>query len=128
MLYKKTMLALFKLKRMLSGTGLKAAIMLDLFDRLVKPIALYGSEIWGIGFLNCNSAERLRQSMTFPMCEKVNLSFCRYVPDIHKTAKSSALRGELGRFPLGIDIVGNITKYHDYLLAKEEGTIMQKGF
>ncbi len=102
--------------------------MLDLFHRLVKPIALYGSDIWGIGFLSCNSAERLWQSMTAQICEKLNLSFCRYVLDIHRTAKSSALRGELGRFPLGIDIVGNITKYHDYmyLLANEEGTIMQE--
>ena len=60
---------------MLSGTGLNPAIMSDLFDRLVKPIALYGSEIMGIDFLNCNSTERLRQSMTSPMCEKLNLSW-----------------------------------------------------
>ncbi len=111
---------------MLSGTGLKATIMLDQFDRLVKSKALYGSEIWGIGFLSCNSAERLWQSMTAPMCEILNLSFCRYVLDVHRTAKSSALSGELGRFPLGIDTVGNITKYYDYLFAKEEGTIMHE--
>ncbi len=66
--------------------------------------------------------------MTSPMCEKLNLSFCRYVLGVHRMAQSSAVRGELGRFPLGIDIVGNITKYYEYLLTKEEGTIMHEAF
>ena len=47
-----------------SHASLNPTIMLDLFDPLVKPRALYGSEICGIDFLNCNSTERLRQSMT----------------------------------------------------------------
>ncbi len=65
--------------------------------------------------------------MTSPMCEKLNLSFCRYVLGVHRTAQSSAVRGELGRFPLGIDRVRKITKYYEYLLAKE-GTIMHEAF
>ena len=128
-LYKKAMRALFKLKGMLRGTGLSPSVILDLFDHLIKPIALYGCEIWGIDFLNFNSAEKLGQSLTSPMCEKLNLSLCRYILGVHKTAQSSACPCRaIGRFPLGIDIIGSITKYHQYLLAKEEGTLMYEAF
>ncbi len=50
-LCKKANRALFKLKGILSGTGLKPAIILDVFDKPVKPIALYGTEFWGIDSL-----------------------------------------------------------------------------
>ena len=38
---------LFKLKALLSSAYLKPDIAMKLFDQLIKPIALYGSEIWG---------------------------------------------------------------------------------
>ncbi len=38
------------------------------------------------------------------------------------------VRGELGRFPLGIDLVGNVAAYKQYLESKEEGTIISETF
>jgi hypothetical protein len=43
----KALRALFKLKRLIYGTNLKPSVCLKLFDQLIKPICLYGSEIWG---------------------------------------------------------------------------------
>ncbi len=80
--------ALFKLKGILSGTGLKPAIILDLFDKLVNLIPLYGTEIWGIDSLKFKSSEKLIRSLTSPMCEKLNLSICRYTLGVHKKSKT----------------------------------------
>ncbi len=91
-------------------------------------MVLYGCEISGIDFSNFNSAEKLGQSLNSPMCEKLNLSLCGYILGVHKTVQSSAVRAELGRLPLGIDIIGSITKYHQCILAKEEGTLMYGAF
>ncbi len=46
-LFKNALRALFKLKGMVGGANLLPQVTLMLFDQLIKPIALYGSEIWG---------------------------------------------------------------------------------
>ncbi len=51
-LHEKALRALFKLKSMLSGTTIGAHASLKLFDSLVKPVALYGSELWGVDCLS----------------------------------------------------------------------------
>jgi len=43
----KAMKALFKLKHLLYGSNLNPNVCLQLFDQLIKPICLYGAEIWG---------------------------------------------------------------------------------
>ena len=43
--------------------GLSVKIQLDLFDKMVKPILLYGCEVWG--FSNND------------IIEKVHLQFCK---------------------------------------------------
>jgi hypothetical protein len=45
----KAMKALFKLKQLLYDSNLKPDTSLKLFDQLIKPICLYGAEIWGNG-------------------------------------------------------------------------------
>ena len=39
---------LFKLKDLLSNINLKPGVSLNFVDQLIKPIVLYGSEIWGL--------------------------------------------------------------------------------
>ena len=51
-LAKKAMKALFKLKGLLCGSGMNPLTSLKLFDKLVKFIAIYGSELWAVDFLN----------------------------------------------------------------------------
>ena len=56
--------AIFKLNKYLfQFTQLSPKHILELFDKLIKPILHYGSEIWG--FLNANVIER------------VHLRFCK---------------------------------------------------
>ena len=38
--------ALFSIKQSIFDKSLKPSVILNIFESLVKPIALYGSEIW----------------------------------------------------------------------------------
>ncbi len=60
------------------------------------------------------------------MCEKLNISACRYALAVHKKSQSSAVMGELGRYPIGlhVDLLRNIVSYRDYLETKRAGTGM----
>ena len=45
-MYERGQKALFKLKSVIDRDFLSPKISLDLFDKTVKPVCLYGSEIW----------------------------------------------------------------------------------
>jgi len=122
----KAMRALFKLKGLLYGSGMNPLTSLTLFDQLVKPIALYGSELWGIDLFNTSSLPKFLHSMEKPTCEKLNISLCRFVLGVHKKSQITAIRGELGRAPLAIDIAANVMKYKEYLMSKKEDSLLHE--
>ena len=96
---------MFKLQGLLIQSNLKPSLALRLFDQLIKPICLYGSEIWGIEKLKLNNISKVYESMDSFTSEKPNLSFSKFILGVHKKAQNTTVRSELGRFPLGIDIM-----------------------
>ena len=62
--------AMFALLNRINDLDLPYDLQLDVFNRTVKPILLYGSEIWGFG--NCKIIER------------VHLRFIKYIFKIKK--------------------------------------------
>ena len=119
--------AMFKLKSLLTGTGIQPAIALKLFDQLIRPIALYGSEIWGPKklILPLRRNHKLSESFSKIACEKLNLSFCRFILGVHKKAQNSAILGELGRYPLGIDVTANCVLYLKHLLSGKTSSLLK---
>ena len=71
--------------------------MCHLFDCLVRPVAKYGSEIWGF-----TQAEEI---------EKVHRHFCKFSLGIPKTTSNLACYGELGRTPLVVKRKVTMVKY-----------------
>ena len=51
------MKCLYKLKRLIYDMDVSAKLCLKLFDQLVKPVFMYGSEIWGIPKINSKMAK-----------------------------------------------------------------------
>ena len=94
-LFEKAQKATFKLKGLLSQTSLKPFVCLRLFDQLIKPICMYGSEIWGIDCIKCDSSSKFNESLEKFLCEKLNMSFSKYTLGVHKKAQNTAVRGEL---------------------------------
>lgn len=79
---------------------------LDLFDKIVVPILLYGSEVWGFGNLD--------------VIEKVHLSFCKMILGLKQTTPKFIVYGELGRYPPSINIKLRMVKYWIQLLTGKQ--------
>ncbi len=118
--YKKAMHDLFKLKCMI---GLNVRLNNEALRPTGKPIDLYGSDIWGTDLLNSNSNDTILRKLTVLMCEKLNISACMYAFAVHKKSQTSAVRGQFGRYPSGLDVLRNIVSYRDYLQKKSAGTL-----
>ena len=62
------------------------SVSFELFDKMILPILLYGSEVWGYEF---------RKDI-----ENVHVKFCRYILGVSSRALTCAVLGECGRMPL----------------------------
>ncbi len=45
---------------------------------------------------------------------------------VHKKAQSTGVRGEMGRYSLGIDVAANILGYKDYIENSNENSLLHK--
>ena len=72
-------------------------VQFELFDSMISPILLYGSEIWGI-----NEAHNI---------EKVHIGFCKYVLGVHTHTATAAVLAETGRHPMYIHYYKRCIKY-----------------
>ena len=64
-------------------------LSIKLFDTLVQPILLYGSDVWGNYKLKENSPT-----------EQVLTKFCKHILQVNKQATNVAVKAELGKMPL----------------------------
>ena len=74
-----------------------AAMVCRLFDKLVAPVILYASEIWGF-----------HASLAV---ERVHLKFCKWLPKVPNCTTNEMVYGELRRFPMLINRKIRILKY-----------------
>ena len=72
-------------------------IQLELFDRLVVPIMVYGSEVWGFETLN--------------QIEMVHTQYCRYLLKLRKNTMKCMTVGELGRLDMSCVIKERMLNY-----------------
>ena len=99
----KTLFALLKKSKAL---GLPFDIQLDLFDKTVKPILLYGAELWGYG--NCDSLER------------IHLKFLKYIFNLKMSTPSYTIYGELGIMPISVEIQNHVLSYWTKLVEDKD--------
>ena len=78
-------------------------IMLNIFDHVVLPILLYGSEVWG----HANN----------PLVEKLHLMFCRNILRVNKYTPKCMIYGELGRYPLSLNVNQRLLSYWTKLIS-----------
>ena len=78
------------------GDNFRENIMLTikLFDALISPILLYGSEIWGV---DCND------QIEKDPAELVQIKFLKWLLGVNKYCSNNACRAETGRFPMKIE-------------------------
>ena len=78
---------MFSLLRKSRRLQLSIDIQLHLFDVLVKPVLLYGCEVWA--------------HKGTDILEKLHLRFCKYVC-VNKSTCTNMVYGELGATPLAL--------------------------
>ena len=98
--------ALFALLKKSKALGLPFDIQIDLFDKTVKPILLYGAELWGYG--NCESLER------------INLKFLKYLFNLKRSTPSYMIYGELGILPISVEIQNRVLSYWTKLVEDKD--------
>ena len=114
--------AMYKLKSAVDRSILNSAVAINLFDKTVKPVCLYGAEIWG-NFSTikdtspCKLIEKLYSKLPI---KKTNLSFMKWILGVHRKTSNFAVLGDLGRYPFLVDVILNTIKYYLRLRDKRK--------
>ena len=92
--------ALFAIKSKKEKFNLPIDLVLDLFDKMILPILLYGCEIWG--FETKSKIENI---------EIFYKKFLKYILKVHRQTTDSMVYGETGKIPLKITIKTRMACY-----------------
>ncbi len=84
-------------------------ILINLFETLIEPILLYGSEIWVVTDID--------------NMESIQLCFFKYLLNLHKSTPNCMLRGEVGIQPLRNKINIKILCYCARLIMGKQSKI-----
>jgi hypothetical protein len=87
--------------------SLSVECQLELFDNMVKPVLLYVSGIWGY-------------TKNIDCLEKIQLRFCKLLLKLKSSTPNYMNYGELGRFPIEIDIKIRMVSFGARLLLGKE--------
>ena len=101
--------AIFALMRKIRVLNLPIEMQIELFNKLIKPILLYGCEIWAFGNLD--------------IIERVQLKFLKRILHLKKSTPSYMVYGETGVMPLKVEIQSKIVSYWSNLLEFNTGRL-----
>ena len=107
-------------------------LLSKLYDSLVMPIQLYGSEVWFLPSLknkvlkHSNWVERILSNSN--MYDKLHLRFCRYLLHVNKYTERNSLFAELGRYPIAVYSFTRFVKYCFRLSMSTDKTMLYKAY
>ena len=114
--------ALCKIRKHLNIHDLSPKTSSKIFDAIISPILLYGSEVWGaydkIDFSKWDKTPT----------EKTHLRFCKLYLGVNRKASNIASRAELGKFPLLITTYKRILNYVNHINELPETSIAKQAF
>ena len=126
--YKKGIKAMFALLSSINMTkNASPKLLLNLFDKMVVPIILYNSEIWGAYLFRniqilCENNEFLFNLKN--ILEDLHLKSMKVVLGMHSKTCNLAVRSQLGRLPLHIKVFSSVLKYWARLDELSDNPIM----
>ena len=121
-LSKKATNAIYSLNSKMNIKFLSTKTKFKLFDMLISPILLYGSEIWE-PYLN-----QTFEKWDSNAIEKVHLSFMKRILGVNRSTTNVLVRGELGRYSLKERCITRSLNYIKYLNAKEETSLVKQAY
>ncbi len=114
MLSSKANRALLALNNKYKIKYLPIKIALKLFDSLISPILLYGSEVWA-PYLNFDNKE-------WDKCEieKIHTQFLKRLLGLNRSTTNALVRAELGRYPLSIQANCRVDSFINHIVHYSE--------
>ncbi len=109
-LAQKAFRAYIEMKSSFMGMDINPRLYIKLFDSLVKPIALYGCEVWGSFGHKVLFTNKFYFNDNSPY-EKLHLKMCKQILKVSKRTSNFGSRSELGRMPLMFNIIYAMCKY-----------------
>ena len=97
--------AMFSLLSKCRSLRLNVDVQIELFDKMILPIMLYASEVWGYENID--------------LLEKLRLKFCKYVLHVNASTPTCMVYGELGIFPVDIYAKLRMIKFWTSLLMDD---------
>ena len=85
--------AMYSVLAKMSTLHLDVDTVLHLFNTCVKPVMLYGCEVWADA-----------PSYVIQMIERVQLKFCKLLLKLHQKTPSVMVLGECGMYPVAVDV------------------------
>ena len=132
-LYCRGLKAYFKLSKAFSVQKPNIKTFFHVFDHTVKPVILYGSEIWGFdkNYNKLYSAAKA-DDYFYKICknlvqEKLHIKMCKSFLGVNKRATNLAVMGEVGRYPLMIEIIFNMLKYY-HVISTTSDELMSNAY
>ena len=98
-----------------------------LFDSLIKPILIYGSEIWCSDILSENSiANIFNIKSKFYETERVQLKFLKRALNVPTSTSNLAVWSEVGKYPIAFDVLRQYMSYFARLESLPDTTVVYK--
>lgn len=98
------------------------ALLMHLFDALVRPVMLYGFEAWGPGAL-CGQNRSGMEG-----CEVVQRKFLRKLLGVRASTSNSIVLGETGRQPVAHVAVELLCRFWNRLVAMPDSRLTKQAF
>ena len=114
--------AIYAMNSKINIRFLSVKTLLRLFDSLICPILLYGSEVWE-PFLNQDEDKW----DTNPI-ERVHMQFIKRILGLNRSTSTVLIRGDMGRFSLQSLIISRNLKYLKQIKNKKDETLVKQAF
>ena len=99
----KALKASFCIRKALMSECMNTGLYVTLSNHCVKPVLLYGSEVWSVDFLiNKTGVAQMENRYELFIPEKNQLKFFKNIMGVHKYSVNDAVRAEFGILPLAI--------------------------
>ena len=93
-------------------------ILLDIFDKMVLPIALYNSEVWGTNFMPTNLKNEnflSEQNLSKHTVEGLQIKFLKMILGLSQKTSNWAVSGETGRYPIFVKVITSMIKFYFHI-------------
>ena len=114
--------AIYAMNSKINIRFLSVKTLLKLFDSLICPILLYGSEVWE-PFLNHD-----KDKWDTNPIEKIHTQFMKRILGLNRSTSTTLIRGDLGRFSLQSMIISRNLKYLKQIKKKKDETLVKQAF